>query len=105
MKTIFYSILLIVSFLFSFSGCKLSNQKGGENDQRSSQAILELLPVNHTGIEVTNDLFEGPSDNILFYDYMYNGGGVAIVDINNDGLQTIVINIGKNGFIEVESLS
>lgn len=42
-----------------------------------------------TGIEFQNTLSESDDFNILDYLYFYNGGGVAIGDINNDGLSDI----------------
>jgi hypothetical protein len=37
-------------------------------------------------LEFNNELKETSTLNILYYPYFYNGGGVAIGDINNDGL-------------------
>ena len=42
-----------------------------------------------TGITFENTLIESEDLNILDYLYFYNGGGVAIGDINNDGLPDI----------------
>lgn len=42
-----------------------------------------------TGISFTNTITETEDLNILDYLYFYNGGGVAIGDINNDGLPDI----------------
>ncbi len=42
-----------------------------------------------TGITFTNTLTETDDLNILDYLYFYNGGGVAIGDINSDGLPDI----------------
>ncbi len=44
---------------------------------------------NHTGIDFTNTVKETDDLNILDYLYFYNGGGVAVGDINNDGLPDI----------------
>ncbi|WP_339924407.1 VCBS repeat-containing protein [uncultured Cyclobacterium sp.] len=40
-------------------------------------------------LDFTNELKETNNLSILYYLYFYNGGGVAIGDINNDGLQDI----------------
>ncbi|MCD6544059.1 MAG: VCBS repeat-containing protein, partial [Flavobacteriaceae bacterium] len=42
-----------------------------------------------TGIDFTNKITEKNDLNILDYLYFYNGGGVALGDINNDGLLDI----------------
>ncbi|MDN3686763.1 VCBS repeat-containing protein [Cyclobacterium jeungdonense] len=50
---------------------------------------FEKLPARKTGVKFQNILKEDRSSNILTYEYFYNGGGVAIGDINNDGLDDI----------------
>lgn len=50
---------------------------------------FEKLPARKTGVKFQNNLKEDRSSNILTYEYFYNGGGVAIGDINNDGLDDI----------------
>ena len=42
-----------------------------------------------SGIEFANILTESETQNIFNYEYMYNGAGVAIGDVNNDGLPDI----------------
>lgn len=51
--------------------------------------VFESLPARKTGIRFQNTLSEGQGNNILTYEYFYNGGGVAVGDINNDGLDDI----------------
>jgi len=55
----------------------------------SPKTLFELLPSDKTGIEFSNTIFESDSFNIFDYDYIYNGGGVAVADFNNDGLQDL----------------
>lgn len=42
-----------------------------------------------TGIEFSNIITYSDTLSVLDFEYMYNGGGVAIGDMNNDGLQDI----------------
>ena len=51
--------------------------------------LFQQLGASATGIEFTNTLYKAPRFNILYYLYYYNGGGVAVGDINNDGLTDI----------------
>lgn len=48
-----------------------------------------LHSKDDTGIEFSNTIFESDTFNIFDYDYIYNGGGVAVADFNNDGLQDL----------------
>lgn len=69
-------LFIISSVLFT---CKKKNQ----------ETLFELLPSGETGITFSNNLKEDEELNILTYEYFYNGGGVGIGDINNDGLQDV----------------
>lgn len=55
----------------------------------SSKKLFELLSPDRTGIDFSNDITQTPNCNYLYYDYLFNGGGVAIGDINNDNLPDI----------------
>ncbi|MDT0538314.1 VCBS repeat-containing protein [Croceitalea sp. P059] len=63
--------------LLIFCGCK--------NDDH----LFKSLNQNKTGIDFVNTITESNELNILDYLYFYNGGGVAIGDINNDDLPDI----------------
>ncbi len=51
-----------------------------------AQTLFKLLPPTQTGVKFSNDIEETESLNVLSYEYFYNGAGVAVGDINNDGL-------------------
>lgn len=44
------------------------------------------LTSEKTGISFNNKLVESAANNIITYEYFYNGGGVGAGDFNNDGL-------------------
>ncbi|MDQ1086494.1 hypothetical protein QE390_001040 [Siphonobacter sp. SORGH_AS 1065] len=48
-------------------------------------ALFKELSTDQTHIDFSNTLSEGLNTNILMYEYFYNGGGVAVGDLNNDG--------------------
>jgi len=48
------------------------------------------VPPSHSHITFKNQIKEDVEFNILNYEYLYNGGGVATGDLNNDGLTDIV---------------
>lgn len=53
------------------------------------RTLFERLDVRKAGIEFVNTLTPTDDLNIIEYLYFYNGGGVAVGDINNDGLPDI----------------
>ena len=50
---------------------------------------FELLSAEKTGIDFNNAIKESKTVNHLYYNQLYCGAGVAIGDINNDGLPDI----------------
>jgi len=73
---------LILFFTVVLIGCE-SNQ--------SSQAPIHFnsLDPKITGVDFENTLTPTGDMNIIEYLYYYNGGGVGIIDINNDGLDDL----------------
>ena len=55
----------------------------------NSNHLFRLLSPDATGISFSNDIVETERLNIIQYLYMYNGGGVAIGDVNNDSLPDV----------------
>lgn len=64
-------------------GCQKESVKKDDLKQ------FTLLTPEETGITFENTLTEGLNTNILMYEYFYNGGGVAIGDLNGDGLEDL----------------
>jgi enediyne biosynthesis protein E4 len=76
----FLSIIL----LFNFS-CKKSTQQ----NTTDNLFAFELMKASETGIDFVNNVENQEDFNVLTYRNYYNGGGVAIGDINNDGLNDV----------------
>ncbi|MBJ6369597.1 VCBS repeat-containing protein [Snuella sedimenti] len=55
----------------------------------SKEATFELIPASQSGILFNNKIEENYKNFFDNFNYVYNGGGVAIGDINNDGLPDI----------------
>ncbi len=79
------SLFLIAFLLLLFSSCK--------DDKQTLFTLME-----HTGIEFNNIVQDTKTENGFYFRNFYNGGGVAIGDINNDGLADVFLtsNMGEN---------
>jgi len=77
----FFITFLLIPCLLLPAGC---------NQDEDSAVLFTKLASNETGVHFKNILVENESANVLNYTYFYNGGGVAIGDINNDGLPDIL---------------
>jgi hypothetical protein len=58
--------------------------------------LFELM--ENTGIDFNNKVTDGKLENSFLFRNFYNGGGVAIGDLNNDGLSDVLLtsNMGEN---------
>ncbi|MGV3684789.1 MAG: VCBS repeat-containing protein [Daejeonella sp.] len=75
LKKIYAAALLSLAL----SGCASKND-----------TLFTLLDEDDTGIDYSNKLRESDELNVMNYSYFYNGAGVAVGDINNDGLQDLL---------------
>lgn len=55
-------------------------------DVADPHPLFELVPTQHTQVTFVNRLRESPSQNVLAYEYYYNGAGLAVGDLNGDQL-------------------
>ena len=56
-----------------------------------------MLDPSSTGVHFSNDVTDQDDFNVLTYRNFYNGGGVAVGDINNDGLSDLYFTANLTG--------
>lgn len=85
-------VILSVSFMFSCDSDQTEpavNQAEQPNIETGNQPMFEFMTADQTGLHFSNTITETYDNNILRNSYLYNGGGVAVIDVNNDGLQDL----------------
>ncbi|WP_375446939.1 VCBS repeat-containing protein [uncultured Fibrella sp.] len=98
-------LVLIVAWLGSCS-----------RQETAEPTLFTLLSPTESGVAFANTLTETDDLNILNYIYFYNGGGVAVGDVNNDGLSDLYftanqlpnklyLNKSKNGKLAFDDIT
>src|SRR5690606_39222956 len=72
-----FTAILLLGLLV---GCSADNEK---------EYLFTAVDPKDSKLDFVNELKETDEFGILYYLYFYNGGGVAVGDINNDGLPDI----------------
>lgn len=86
----------------SFFNCSNPKSDLSENKNNSHNQVSNFEQINpkQSGLHFSNTLAHNLKNglNVFDYDYYYNGAGVGIADINNDGLKDIFFcaNQGSN---------
>lgn len=82
-----YFMRIIYFLLFSLT-CWSCSKENSSVPKTDSKLFTRIDPLS-SGIDFVNEVIDGEKFNILTYRNFYNGGGVAIGDINNDSLPDI----------------
>ena len=76
-------IVLAVSLL---SGCGKMSGEEKTGDAETTSPVFRKVESSKSGVTFSNVVEEKFENYFDFFAYIYNGGGVAVGDINNDGL-------------------
>ena len=80
-------ILLLISCNADAPSSTNANQKSTQETLKApANALFQSIPSTESGVTFNNEIFETHQLNIITNSYMYNGGGVAVLDVNNDKL-------------------
>ena len=84
-------ILFFILFIAFIAGCR-------SNQETPSDPLFQKLSPDETHVDFANMVTGDKDFNIFNYRNFYNGGGVAIGDVNNDGLSDVLLiaNMGEN---------
>ena len=86
MKINIFNCGLLVLLIFLTNSCQESNRLLSKD---SLTGGFELLLPERTGVDFNNSIKETVNFNHFYYAQIYNGAGVAIGDLNNDGLPEV----------------
>jgi len=94
------SLILLTLLVVLLPSCG-SNESGGQSGSASlvdSSLPLKFTKISNSGLDFVNEIKETAEFNHFVWDAIYNGGGVGIGDINNDGLPDVYLgsNFGKD---------
>ncbi|MCK0191049.1 VCBS repeat-containing protein [Arenibacter sp. F20364] len=83
-------VSLILLVILSLGSCSQKKEVDKASEIKE-ETLFSLLASEKTGIDFVNKVVNQKNFNIFKYRNFYNGGGVAIGDINNDGLPDIYL--------------
>lgn len=82
-----FSCILLSTIIGLFGSC--NTDKANQTNSYAESPLFLLIDGKDSGIDFINTSKETPNRHFGYYEYFYNGSGVAIGDINNDGLQDV----------------
>ncbi|WP_299557360.1 FG-GAP-like repeat-containing protein [Seonamhaeicola sp.] len=88
MKKFTYILFAVLVGILNCSKSKSKIEVSKSMENKTFKRFTILAP-GKTGISFVNPIKESIQMNGLTYEYLYNGGGVAVGDVNNDGLVDI----------------
>ena len=77
-RSILFFLLL---FIFVFISCA-NNKEETAKANSSDKQLFSLLDPRETGVDFNNKILQTDEEYIINFNYIFNGGGVAIADFD-----------------------
>lgn len=88
---------LALSLVLLFGACTNKEEKNkntiatSESNPKKTQKLFKYLSAEETGVKFENRFKPETEYKFFKFEYLFNGGGVGIIDINNDGLMDVYL--------------
>lgn len=89
MRNVFKFSCYLIGAAFSILGSMGCQTEPSSQSTAQAVPLFREVPPAESGVAFRNDLAEDTVWNILNYLYFYNGGGVAVGDLNADSLPDV----------------
>jgi hypothetical protein len=89
----FKNFTAVVAVLLLAAACQ-SEEKEQQSETGTVKAkakLFELIPASQSGVDMVNVIEEDNKHNFFLDEYYFNGAGVSVGDVNNDGLVDIFL--------------
>lgn len=111
-----FSLILLAFICFSCKQESAETKTTSSEKEKLLKVFFEMVSSSNSGVNFRNAVQEDNTTNFINFEGVYNGAGVAIGDINNDGLPDIYFagnsvddklyqNLGDFKFMEITSQS
>ncbi|WP_428658007.1 VCBS repeat-containing protein [Runella sp.] len=85
----FYLLIYLLFIGLVISSCQNASTETTTAPDEKEPTLFTLLAPEKTHVDFQNIVNEGLNTNVLMYEYFYNGGGVAVGDLNGDKLDDL----------------
>lgn len=83
--------LLFIGLFFSFLSCNDNDSSKKSNSNKNIGSLFTKIDKSKSNLSFKNVLKQDLNFNFLNYPYIYTGAGIAVGDINNDGLDDVYV--------------
>ena len=98
-------LILVVPIAFFFLSCQRNESKSDSSPTEKNSSnetipkVFERINSENSNLVFSNIITEniGTLENLFNFDYFYNGAGVGLEDINNDGLLDVFFSANQVG--------